>query len=289
MTLENWSEIMITCFRSDQYLFVSILYLISWIFFGNYILLNLFLAILIDSFENQKVDKYEEIGQEEETFQKQKTILIGDELMKDYENSQNKRKLSKFSQRQSHEKYMFPNHKNTKIKSNCNNSFFLFSKENKIRIAFYKAIKNIWFDRVILTLIVFSSLKLVLDGYILAQNTPTQLEISKISGYFNVFLTTMFIIEAMMKSIAFGFIIDDGSYLRDLWGNLDFFIVIVSIVDLSIPTNDLTYLKIFRLFRILRPLRFISHNKNMIIVVTTLMESVSGIINVVIVILLLWL
>lgn len=41
--------------RSDVPGFVSSSYLIFWIFIGNYVLLNLFLAILIDSFiESEK-------------------------------------------------------------------------------------------------------------------------------------------------------------------------------------------------------------------------------------------
>ena len=62
---------------------------------------------------------------------------------------------------------------------------------------------------------------------------------------------------------------------------------------------DLGFIKILRLLRILRPLRllhiinlffhrFISHNENMKLVVMALMESVAGIINVTIVILLIW-
>lgn len=42
------------------------------------------------------------------------------------------------------------------------------------------------------------------------------------------------------------------------------------------------------MLRTLRPLRFISHNISMKLVVTALIESVSGILNVVIVILLVW-
>jgi hypothetical protein len=42
------------------------------------------------------------------------------------------------------------------------------------------------------------------------------------------------------------------------------------------------------MFRILRPLRFISHNKNLKIVVNALLGSISGIVNVFIVILMIW-
>ena len=43
---------MISCYRSDVSKIFSTIFLISWIFIGNFILLNLFLAILLDGFES---------------------------------------------------------------------------------------------------------------------------------------------------------------------------------------------------------------------------------------------
>ena len=92
-----------------------------------------------------------------------------------------------------------------------------------------------------------------------------------------------------MKATTFGFIIDKDSYLRETWSQLDFFIVISSLIDASVETIDLSVVKILRLLRTLRPLRFISHNRSMKLIVTALLESVGGILNVVIVLLLIWL
>jgi len=51
MTLENWNSLMYLVFLiPDNYQFFYILYIISWIFIGNYVLLNLFLAILLEGF-----------------------------------------------------------------------------------------------------------------------------------------------------------------------------------------------------------------------------------------------
>jgi hypothetical protein len=47
-------------------------------------------------------------------------------------------------------------------------------------------------------------------------------------------------------------------------------------------------IKILRLLRTLRPLRFISHNINMKVVVIALIESVGAIFNVLIVVVLIW-
>jgi len=51
---------------------------------------------------------------------------------------------------------------------------------------------------------------------------------------------------------------------------------------------NLSAVKILRLLRTLRPLRFISHNLSMKLVVTCLMDSFSGILNVLVVLILIW-
>ena len=51
---------------------------------------------------------------------------------------------------------------------------------------------------------------------------------------------------------------------------------------------DLGAVKILRLLRTFRPLRFITHNVNMKILVVSLLESVNGIFNVIFVLILVW-
>jgi hypothetical protein len=86
------------------------------------------------------------------------------------------------------------------------------------------------------------------------------------------------------KLIAIGFIMDEGSYLRESWNQLDFFIVNSSILDMSLDGFDLPILKILRMLRVLRPLRFITHNYELKMVVVALLDSVGGIFNVLIVV-----
>jgi len=38
--------------------------------------------------------------------------------------------------------------------------------------------------------------------------------------------------EALLKSVSLGFIMNNGSYLRDSWNKLDCFIVAASLIDL---------------------------------------------------------
>jgi len=91
-----------------------------------------------------------------------------------------------------------------------------------------------------------------------------------------------------VKSVALGLVLDKGSYLRESWNVLDFFIVCSSLVDLALTSIDLPVIKILRLLRTLRPLRFISHNVAMKTIVVALLESVGHIVNVMIVVMVVW-
>lgn len=56
MTLENWNDLLLSALRSDVHKLISFIYFVSWIFIGNYVLLNLFLAILLEGFDNNDIN-----------------------------------------------------------------------------------------------------------------------------------------------------------------------------------------------------------------------------------------
>lgn len=58
-----------------------------------------------------------------------------------------------------------------------------------------------------------------------------------------------------------------NAYLKDSWSKLDFFIVITAIIDMSLVGIDLSILK---LFRTLRPLRIVSRNPDMKVIISSL-------------------
>lgn len=109
------------------------------------------------------------------------------------------------------------------------------------------------------------------------------------SNTINGILTVAFAIEAALKIISFGFCLGEGAYLRDTWNQMDFFIVVTSLVDMAVSGIDIPFIKVLRTLRTLRPLRFITHNINMKIVVTALMHSLTAIFNVLIVLFLIFL
>ena len=93
----------------------------------------------------------------------------------------------------------------------------------------------------------------------------------------------VFLFEMIIKIIALGMIIDEGSYLRDNWNKIDLAISLVSlianpsIIDTYTNNNGSTssnsFLQILRLLRTLRPLRFISHNIQLKMIITSLFDS----------------
>lgn len=64
LTTENWNSVLYDSMRNEEIgYYAPVIYYVSWIFIGNFILLNLFLAILLDGFLSEDD---EEAGDEEE-------------------------------------------------------------------------------------------------------------------------------------------------------------------------------------------------------------------------------
>lgn len=352
MTLENWHTIMFLCIRSEVPEIISMVFLVSWIFIGNYILLNLFLAILLDGFAKERIEEEQTGAHEDEEegegdyisqdFDLRKNITmnstkdlskkcsIGDMMVNTGIAGNSVRSSNAAKSRIIRSmKSFFPKLKVKKMPTQANDikeeilageleneapdessplkeqskrkkkfvyyqglfsekSIYLFSKESIIRRACYRSVKSSQFDNIILLLIILSSFKLVIDTYINDDAFGNSEQVYIISQNVDYFFNTCFIFEALMKTIAYGFVMEPNCYMREAWNVLDFFIVFASLLDMSIDSLNIDFIRILRLLRILRPLRFISHNRNMKVVINALLESIGGIINVVIVMLLIW-
>jgi len=268
-----WYYFLYLMFRSQINNFISAFYLISWIFVGNFVLLNLFLAIILDGFNQAVVENEED--------------LPNDYICDEIEPPNN----AVVEMKQPPVKYKsispFDPLKNSEIERlfeslACENSFYLFNKSYPLRIFCFRLTKSHKFENFTLLLIILNTAKMILDTYI----DPAEYSSS---GILDEILTFAFLVETLIKSVAMGFVIDKGSYLRDTWNVWDFIIVVTSLVDVFTTGFTVSVIKVFRLLRTLRPLRFVSHNVNMKIVVNSLLDSVTSIINVFIVILTVWL
>jgi len=70
LTMENWQQVLYVSMRAGEgspaFKTVTAIYYISWIFIGNFILLNLFLTIIIDAFEQEDESMDDEFEEEAE-------------------------------------------------------------------------------------------------------------------------------------------------------------------------------------------------------------------------------
>jgi hypothetical protein len=99
--------------------------------------------------------------------------------------------------------------------------------------------------------------------------------------------TVIFLIEVVIKVIGSGFIINgEKSYLRNAWNVIDFFIVIISLLDLFPTGLSLGVLKIVRMARLLRPLRVISKNEALKLSIKALVVAIPAIANLMVIVLL---
>ncbi|CAB1336769.1 unnamed protein product, partial [Coregonus sp. 'balchen'] len=121
------------------------------------------------------------------------------------------------------------------------------------------------------------------DVYIQQRKT-----IRTILEYADSVFTYIFILEMLLKWVAYGF----HKYFTNAWCWLDFFIVDVSIISLvanALGYSDLGPIKSLRTLRALRPLRALSRFEGMRVVVNALVGAIPSIMNVLLVCLIFWL
>lgn len=138
-------------------------------------------------------------------------------------------------------------------------SLFIFQPENKIREIFTKVTQHKHFDYFILVFISLNCFTLAMERPKIA---PGSLERELLSAA-NYIFTVVFAFEMAMKVIACGLIYGQGAYFTSGWNTMDGILVGVSLLDLFLSfiaqksPRIFGILRVFRLLRSLRPLRFV--------------------------------
>jgi hypothetical protein len=102
--------------------------------------------------------------------------------------------------------------------------------------------------------------------------------------YIDLVSTVIFIVEAIIKIICYGFYFcGPNSYLRSTWNRLDFIVVIFSVISITSLGND------YKAFKVLRTLRLISRNTGLQIAVKSLLLGLPNILSVTVIMLLFFL
>ncbi|XP_030065161.1 sodium channel protein type 2 subunit alpha isoform X11 [Microcaecilia unicolor] len=153
-----------------------------------------------------------------------------------------------------------------------------------LRKTCYRIVEHNWFETFIIFMILLSSGALAFEDIYIEQRKTMK----TILEYADKVFTYVFILEMLLKWVAYGFV----KYFTNAWCWLDFLIVDVSLVSLianALGYSELGAIKSLRTLRALRPLRALSRFEGMRVVVNALMGAIPSIMNVLLVCLIFWL
>uniref|UniRef100_A0A8C7HTX1 Calcium voltage-gated channel subunit alpha1 E n=1 Tax=Oncorhynchus kisutch TaxID=8019 RepID=A0A8C7HTX1_ONCKI len=252
LTGEDWNEVMYNGIRSQGGVksgMWSSIYFIVLTLFGNYTLLNVFLAIAVDNLANaQELTKDEE--DEEAAFNQKHTL-------------QKAKEVGAMSS------LMSSQYRNNTLKSVLLCQMFLSQSGcvlcsfSRIRRACHYVVNLRYFETCILLVIAASSIALAAEDPVSATSNWNK-----------------------VRMIDQGLILHDGSYFRDLWNILDFIVVVGALVAFALTNNkgrDIKTIKSLRVLRVLRPLKTIKRLPKLKAVFDCVVTSLKNVFNILIV------
>ncbi|XP_047738439.1 voltage-dependent calcium channel type A subunit alpha-1 [Hyalella azteca] len=303
LTGEDWNEVMYQGIKSQGGTtstgMIYSMYFIILVVFGNYTLLNVFLAIAVDNLANAQELTAAEEEKEEEDKEKQQA-----EMEKELEALQQSAagdgpptvEISPPSPRSGDAKKIdaskdadpdidFADDSGLGPRPMLPySSMFILSPTNPIRRAAHWVVNLRYFDFFIMVVISLSSMAL-------ASEDPVE-EGSKWNTYLTYFdyaFTGVFAVEMILKVVDLGVIFHPGSYLRDLWNIMDSVVVICAAVSFcfdmmgSTTGQNLSTIKSLRVLRVLRPLKTIKRVPKLKAVFDCVVNSLKNVFNILIV------
>ncbi|XP_045079701.1 voltage-dependent L-type calcium channel subunit alpha-1D-like isoform X2 [Coregonus clupeaformis] len=274
LTGEDWNAVMYDGIMayggpSSSGMIVSFYFIILFIC-GNYILLNVFLAIAVDNLGdaeslNAPRDK-KEVKKEEVPVEEEEENAAAEEEEEPEVPAGPRPPISELVKKE----------KITPIPDGT--AFFIFSKTNPIRVGCHKLINHHIFTNLILVFIMLSSVSLAAEDPI--RNFSAR---NIILGYFDYAFTAIFTVEILLKMTTYGAFLHKGAFCRNTFNLLDLLVVGVSLVSFCIQSSAISVVKILRVLRVLRPLRAINRAKGLKHVVQCVFVAIRTIGNIMIV------
>uniref|UniRef100_A0A669CYE5 Voltage-dependent L-type calcium channel subunit alpha n=1 Tax=Oreochromis niloticus TaxID=8128 RepID=A0A669CYE5_ORENI len=261
LTGEDWNMVMydgIMAYGGPVFpgMIVCIYFVILFIC-GNYILLNVFLAIAVDNLAGGDSDDKKK---EEEEIKLSITEMMGVLKAKTITlRSFTFLSPSRFSDGGVQLKMADlapPKEKVLPIPEGS--AFFCLSKTNPIRVACHTLIHHHIFTNLILVFIILSSCSLAAEDPIRAHSFR-----NNILGYADYAFTSIFTVEILLKMTVHGAFLHQGSFCRNWFNLLDLLVVSVSLVSFFLHSSAISVVKILRVLRVLRPLRAINRAKGL--------------------------
>ena len=256
ITLNNWYDMIILGYKFNSKLYY-IFYTFSLIFLGNFVILNLFIALMLEGFENldsYETEKKEEIENEiyqtlfknihpdefesksnsnylkkstgfytfinqrkKDSFENSNSIILEDISDFDSECENAYTKLKTF-----HTKIIKQIDLENLIKEYNSKSLLFFSKNSNLRMFCTELIDHTIFD-------IFVNFFIICSLIILSLETFNEGFFFKKPKFLNIFVlitNSGFCLESLIKIISFGFIFEKKAYLRDPINFIEFFVII---------------------------------------------------------------
>uniref|UniRef100_H2SA80 Voltage-dependent L-type calcium channel subunit alpha n=1 Tax=Takifugu rubripes TaxID=31033 RepID=H2SA80_TAKRU len=300
LTGEDWNTVMYDGIMAyggpaSSGMLVSIYFIILFIC-GNYILLNVFLAIAVDNLADaeslntaQKEEEEAKKRRNSAKYNKEsnpevnspgKTCLYEQEtkISDDDEEEENYEDLPEVPPGPRPQRLSELTIKEKIPPIPAGSAFFVFSSTNPFRVFCHKLINHQIFTNLILVFIMLSSVSLAAEDPI--RNFSAR---NIILGYFDYAFTAIFTVEILLKMTAFGAFLHQGAFCRNYFNLLDLLVVGVSLVSFGIQSSAISVVKILRVLRVLRPLRAINRAKGLKHVVQCVFVAIRTIGNIMIV------
>ncbi|XP_066269448.1 sodium channel protein 1 brain-like isoform X1 [Branchiostoma lanceolatum] len=280
---------------------------------GNFVVLNLFVAMLLSSFASEELSSFENnTNSIQDGMKRLKEIFGLNGLFNSCRNPKkqkddsvitvDRKNLLKYLHERTHTKLSLVSDKSEHSVQDCFPSFFMrlrcwkkFSMSKfgrywaKFRLKTLKIVDNNIFEGFILVVILASSILLAFDDIYL-DTRPT---LKKVLAILDIIFAIIFLVEMLLKWVAYGFV----KYFTNGWCVLDCVVVAVGLpvslfsiaLESTTKSANLSAVRSLRVFRALRPLRAISRWQGMKVVVSALLHAVPAIFNVLLVCVVFWL
>ncbi|XP_040156987.1 voltage-dependent calcium channel type A subunit alpha-1 isoform X19 [Anopheles arabiensis] len=303
LTGEDWNEVMYQGIESQgghKKGMIYSLYFIILVLFGNYTLLNVFLAIAVDNLANAQELTAAEEEQLEENKEKQQMELDKEMEALHMQNdgspprvevsspsptrgngSSGSTKSKKKDEEKEEDDDEIPDGPKPMLPYS---SMFVLSPTNPIRCGAHWVVNLRYFDFFIMVVISLSSIALAAEDPV-EEDSPR----NKILNFFDYAFTGVFTIEMLLKIVDLGVILHPGSYLREFWNVMDAVVVICAAVSFgfdmtgSSAGQNLSTIKSLRVLRVLRPLKTIKRVPKLKAVFDCVVNSLKNVINILIV------
>ena len=133
-------------------------------------------------------------------------------------------------------------------------SFFCLELDHPIRRFAFRMTESVWFERA-------SLIAILGNCYALSTADPCdskcQQSHCQIMIWVELVIFVFFFLEMLIKMTAIG-VWGKGAYLSDGWNRLDMIVVVAGTAEYCFATTEAINLSVFRMLRVLRPLRAIN-------------------------------